>query len=621
MAKKFYVTTPIYYVTARPHLGSLYSTILADIAARWHKLRGIRTFFLTGTDEHGQKIAQAAEHAGMPPQEFVDSFIDAYKDMWSKYKIEYDAFIRTTDKAHIKAVQDWLSSLMETGDIYKSFYEGYYCTPCETYVTEEKEPCPTCGRDTVFISEESYFFKLSAYQDRLLSFYEEHPDFIIPSERAQEVINFVKGGLKDLSVSRTTVKWGIPFPGDEKHVAYVWADALNNYITAIGYNNEARKEEFNFWWPADLQILGKDIVRFHAIYWPAFLMASNLPLPHHLLVHGWILVDKQKMSKSFGNVIEPQTLLDAYGAEPVRYYLTRYMAITHDSEFNTIDLEQKLTSDLANDLGNLLNRMVALAEKHTLVHVQHSENLGPKELELRDSFWTMLDTYIKDMEDGYYYRALSHLWKYIHQVNAYFHESKPWKVSDAKKFEEIISATCHSLYGIGVLLQPVMPDTMKTLLASIGSTVPEGDAVADLQDNPWKRNFMLTKIPTLFPKYEPQPKEEKPTIPEISIEDFAKVVLAIGTILDCQEVKGSDRLLKLQVDCGSFGKRQILAGVKKYFSSEDLIGKQALFVLNLKPRKMMGELSEGMLLSALDEHQKPRLVTTIGKVPPGTRLC
>ena len=361
---KFYVTTPIYYPTSRPHLGHLYSTLLADVAARWHKLRGYKTFFMTGTDEHGQKIAEAAAKAHKTPKEFVDSFIDAYKELWNSYDIVYDYFARTTDEHHIKAVQQWIRQLQASGDIYKSYYTGFYCTPCETYVTEKDEQppleegmapvCGMCSRETVYIKEESYFFRLSAYQDRLLAFYEENLDFIVPAERLNEVISFVKGGLKDLSISRTTVSWGIPFPDDPKHVSYVWADALNIYITAVGFGNEARREEFNFWWPADLQIMGKDIVRFHAVYWPAFLMATGLAEPKQLLVHGWFKVNQQKMSKSFGNVVDPQTLLSAYGADAVRYYLIRHMAITQDSEFSIIDLEQRISSDLANDLGNLL---------------------------------------------------------------------------------------------------------------------------------------------------------------------------------------------------------------------------------------------------------------------------
>ncbi len=622
LKNKFYVTTPIYYVTARPHLGSLYSTLLADVATRWHKLKGEKTFFLTGTDEHGQKIAQAAEKAGKEPQAFVDSFIDDYKKIWQQYEIGYDHFIRTTDASHKKAVQFWIKKLQESGDIYKSHYSGFYCVPDEAFVTEKDEVvtessqaplCPSCNRETVFVSEESYFFKLSKYQDRLLQFYQENPDFVVPSERLNEVISFVKGGLKDLSISRTTIKWGIPFQDDTKHVTYVWADALNNYITAVGYADPEREDEFKFWWPADMQILGKDILRFHAVYWPAFLMATELPLPKKLLVHGWIKVNNQKMSKSFGNAIDPEELIKFYGVEPIRYYLTRYMAITQDSEFSLQDLEQKINSDLANDLGNLLNRMTALAHKNDLFEVRPPHNWQIKELDLRDSFWTMLESFKNDMEEGYFYRSINHLWRYINQVNAYFHSQEPWKVKDKARFEEIISAVCHSLHMIATLLWPVMPEKMEALLKTIGTTLElDHDIIETMGNNPWTNTYMLHKSDILFQKIEPKKEDTmqevkqetkaiKPsteTSQEISIDDVVKVMLLVGTITQCQEVPKSDKLLKLMVDFGEHGTRQILSGVKKHFTPEDLIGKQAVFVYNLAPRKMMGLESHGMLLSA-----------------------
>ena len=652
---KFYVTTPIYYVTARPHLGHLYSTLLADVAARWHALKGYKTFFLTGTDEHGQKVAEAAAKANMSPKEFVDGFIDAYKEVWYNYNIKYDHFIRTTDESHIKAVQQWIVQLQESGNIYKSFYTGYYCTPCETYVTEKGEQgttiegiptCVSCERGTAYIEEESYFFRLSAYQDRLLAFYTDNPHFIIPSERLNEVTSFVKSGLKDLSISRTTVTWGVPFPGDEKHVTYVWADALNNYITAIGYGNEARKEEFKQWWPADLQVMGKDIVRFHAVYWPAFLMATGLELPKHLLVHGWFKVNAQKMSKSFGNVIDPQTLFAVYGADTVRYYLTRYIVITQDSEFSTLDLEQRNNADLANDLGNLLNRVVTLADKHGLYEVKAPSSWGPHEVALRDAFWSMLEIYSTDMDDGYFYKGLQGLWKFIHEVNAYFHAQEPWKITDKARFEEVISATCHSLHAVGILLHPVMPTSMETMLKSLGTEFTlKGDIVGELSDNPWTKTFMLTKIPTLFQKYEQEPAKAMPAssqsaeasqigaqqgaggavgeqagMPAITIDDFAKVALIVGTIEQCEEIAGSDKLLKLQVNFGSHGMRQVLSGVKRSFSPVDLIGKQAVFVFNLAPRKMMGLESQGMLLTAEDENKQLKIIAPQAVVPNGTQL-
>src|SRR3990167_9469674 len=417
MKNKFYVTTPIYYATAAPHLGSLYSTLLADVAARWNKLNGADVFFLTGTDEHGQKIEQAAIKAGKNPKEFVDSFIDAYKDAWKSYNIDYTKFIRTTDFEHVKAVQEWLKLLISNGEIYKGKYEGMYCTPCETFVAEGSEQidCVSCGRACIFVSEEAYFFKLSSYQDKLLQFYKNNPNFVYPKARLNEVIKFVEGGLKDLCISRTTVKWGIPFPGDEAHVTYVWADALNNYVTAV-------KDNFEKWWPADLQILGKDIFRFHAVYWPAFLMASNLAMPKHLLVHGWIKVADKKMSKSLGNAVDPIELKDTFCVDEVRYYLVSQMAVTQDLEFSL--------------------------SEHVKIFREY-------------------------MDLASFHMAMAELWKFISEVNSYFHAQEPWKVVkvDQAKFKEIIFVTCCSLQSIANLLWSVMPNKMEELLRRIGASL------------------------------------------------------------------------------------------------------------------------------------------------------
>lgn len=633
---KFYVTTPIYYVTAKPHLGSLYSTLIADVAKRWNQLQGKKTFFVTGTDEHGQKVAQAAEKAGKDPQEFVDSFIPAYKDMWQKYDIVYDNFIRTTDTYHVKAVQQWIKDLQKSGDIYKSFYKGWYCTPCETFVTEtesEKKDgsflCPSCNRPTKEVAEETYFFKLSAYQDKLLKFYKENPNFIVPKERAKEVINFVKGGLKDLSISRTTVDWGVAFPDDKKHVAYVWADALNNYITAVGYGQKGKEQEFNMWWPADLHVLGKDIVRFHAIYWPAFLMASNLPLPKQLLVHGWIKVDQKKMSKSLGNAVDPQVLLDAYGAEPVRYYLLRQMSITQDGDFSIIDLEQRIASDLANDLGNLLNRMTSLAAKNNVIEVVAPKVWAEDAIDLRDESLNLIEDYATYMSDYTFHMALARVWKFINQVNAYFHGQEPWKIAkiDKNGFIQILSATCHSLYTIAHLLWPVMPKKMEELLKSLGVTFTlKNNTIDTLEFGKWQTTFMLHKIEPLFEKPEERTKDmsearqTEKAVDYIKIDDFAKVHLIVGTIEQCEKLEGSDKLLKLQVNCGDYGVRQILSGIKKHYSAQDLLNKQGVFVVNLKPRKMMGIESQGMMLFVEGENDTLPFVTVSGLVSNGSRL-
>ncbi|MDP3889196.1 MAG: methionine--tRNA ligase [bacterium] len=633
--KKFYVTTPIYYVTAKPHLGSLYSTILADVVARWQRLNGKKVFFVTGTDEHGQKVAQAAHQAGKEPKAFVDSFIPAYKQTWETYDIKYDTFIRTTDASHVKGVQAFVKKLIEHDAVYKDQYEGWYCVPCETFVTEkaEGEQAPIhsfCGRKTEKFTEKTYFFRLSAYQDKLLQFYNDNPDFITPKERANEVISFVRSGLKDLSISRTTIRWGIPFPDDPEHTIYVWADALCNYITAIGYPEN--EQLFNAWWPADLHIVGKDIARFHAVYWPAFLMAAGLPLPRRLLVHGWITVDKQKMSKSFGNVVDPMLLNERYGAEVVRYYLMRKIPVNQDSDFGAADVEQVIESDLANELGNLLQRMVTVAHKNNLIEVEAPKVWSEASLQLRGHAWDMIEDFESYMNDYMFHLALARLWKFINQVNAYFHELEPWKIAPKNQalFEEIISATAHSLRTMGILLWPVMPNKMEQLLDSLGIVFePKNNSLEKLELGSWRQRFVLKKIPILFKKIEVVPQkettqgEEKKPMEDmhyITIEDVAKVELLVGTITACEPVEKSDKLLKLNVDFGQKGTRQILAGIKKFFLPSDLMGKQGIFVYNLNPRKMLNLESQGMMLLAQDENGNPQLTTVAVPVPNGTRL-
>lgn len=633
-SSKFYVTTPIYYANAKPHLGHLYSTVLADVAARINKIAGKATFLLTGTDEHGQKIAQAAEATGKSPKALVDEQVHEFKKLWELYHIEYTKFIRTTDEYHVKGVQTWILKLIAKGDIYKGMYTGWYCIPDETFVQDkdhsgisESPSCPSCGRPTVELSEECYFFRLSAYQDRLLAFYREHPHFITPIERSHEIVNFVAAGLKDLSISRTTVAWGIPFPGDERHKVYVWADALNNYITALGYGSEPN--EMDAWWPADLQVMGKDIVRFHAIYWPAFLMASCLELPHQLLVHGWFKVGEQKMSKSLGNAIDPFELGRVYGPDAMRYYLIRHMAITQDSPFSIEELEKRINSDLANDLGNLLNRMLTLAIKQGITVLQPPQQLTGPELDLRDKLWSMLSDFSIDMEEYYFHRAYGHVWKYINYVNAYFHAQEPWKLAatDEERFKAIISAVCHSLYSIGVLAWPIMPTKMNELLRALGIELEfDTNLFERLSVEPWSKTFTLTSIPPLFNRIEPsQPASpEQPTHGKsqetISIEQLSAVKLSVGTIISCEEVPKSDKMYKLEVDFGEYGLRQICSGVRAYFKKENLIGKQGVFVLNLAPRKIMGVESQGMMLFAEKSDGVLTMIIPAESVPEGKML-
>jgi methionyl-tRNA synthetase len=633
---KFYVTTPIYYVNAKPHLGTLYSTLLADVTARWNKLLGKEVFFLTGTDEHGQKVAERAKEMGVEPKAWTDSMIPFFKKTWKDYEIEYNKFIRTTDDDHKQAVTNWIKKLQEQGDIYKAEYTGWYCVPQEMYVTitsEEIEKdkdgnylCPDCGRPLREVSEESYFFRLSAYQDQLLKFYEEHPNFITPKERMNEVISFVKSGLKDLSISRKTITWGVPFPDDPEHVVYVWGDALNNYITAIGYGKgEKEQQNFEKWWPADLHIIGKDIIRFHAVYWPAFLMASGLPLPKKILAHGYILMGKEKMSKSLGNVIDPEQLKQWYGVESVRYYLLRHMAVTQDGHFSLEGLENSVASDLANNLGNLLNRTLTLALNNGLEKILPEETWEGASSALREKCEEAFRSYWDGMNHYQYHVALADLWKFISAVNAYFHEQKPWAAAKENKelFSEIISAVCHSLYSIGVMLWPVMPKKMEALLACLGHKLELGQNYDEiLRKNLWNKTFMLKKTDKpLFPRPESHVVEKVSRDSDITIDDFSKVELLVGTIISCDKVEKSDKLYKLQVDLGERGTRAIFAGVKKFFTPEELVGKQGIFVGNLKPRKIMDDVSEGMMLFAKDSDGNFRMATVSGEVANGTRLA
>lgn len=648
--KCFYITTPIYYVTAKPHLGSLYSTLIADVLARYQRLCGRDTYFLTGTDEHGQKVAQAAAQAGMAPQEFVDSFIPAYTDCWRAYGIEYNQFLRTTNTEHVERAQMFVVKIQEAGYIYKAAYEGWYCTPCETFITEKEitnataPSCPTCGRQTTWLSEDTYYFKLSAFQDKLLRFYDEHPEFIAPKERLNEVVRFVESGLKDLSISRTTVPWGVPFPHDPKHTIYVWVEALSNYITAVGYGRNVEKD-FKEFWPADIQVLGKDIVRFHAIYWPALLMAASLELPKKLLVHGWITVDHQKMSKSLGNVVDPLELRATYGTDPVRYYLMKHMPITHDGNFSIADLEQTITADLANTLGNLFNRASILAQntaQGTLrVSAQYSENAQ----KILNEEKQCIAEYHTHMANGLLHLALQAIQTYLHHLNQYFHAAEPWKLAktNQKACHEVLAVVARGLHGAALMLWPFMPQTMVQLLNALGlDTSDPASLRLDVLNTIGGQSYIYAAIPPLFIKPESSQKSkeqsqvqnmekkmQEPTssIPTaqavgvgIGIEDFLKVQLAVGTITTASAVEKSDKLIKLQVDFGIHGTRQILTGLRLHHTPESLVNQQVVFVLNLKPRMMMGLESHGMLLTAGDANGVPQPVKPISSVTNGTLL-
>ena len=622
--KNYYVTTPIYYGSGNPHLGSLYSTVLADVASRWHTLMGFDSYFLTGTDEHGQKIAEAAAKAGKEPQEYVDGFARNYQQTWKDFHTDYSKFIRTTDAEHKKAVAQFIDVLKKRGDIYKGEYAGWYCIPDETFVPGQKTGqapvCPSCGRPTVYMSEPCYFFKLSAYQERSLDFYKKNPDFITPSERLNEIVSFVESGLKDLCVSRSSISWGIPFPGDPEQVVYVWLDALTNYISAIGFGDEKRAKEFEKWWPADLHILAKDIVRFHAVYWIAFLMAADLPLPKQLLVHGWITVSGQKMSKSLGNAADPQLLLKLYGADPVRYYLTSRFSMAQDGDFSIEDLEHVITQDLANELGNLLNRVLVLAHKHAMPELAPVKAQLSVTKQLRQDYAYMLEQVQAHMSVYNMHLACAEIKRFVGQVNAYVHALEPWRLADTDKtaFIEAITTVAGSLYAVAHLLWPIMPVKMEQLCAALGKKITISDELSNL--DPWNQSFVLAEKVVLFEKVDGVfdaacAKSEQssdvmstqnsvaaqvPVVSEISIETFSSVCIVTGTIVHADIVEKSDKLLKLKVNCGPYGERQILAGIRAFYKPETLVGQQGLFVVNLKPRMLMGLESQGMLLCVPD---------------------
>jgi methionyl-tRNA synthetase len=667
MAQKrhYYITTPIYYVTAKPHLGTLYTTVLADVFARWQRMRGADVFFLTGSDEHGQKIAHAAARAQVTPQAFVDSFVDDFKQVWSSYGIDYTRFIRTTDADHIHAVNAWIGTVRDRGDIYQGSYEGYYCTPCESFVLDRESAqegsgavmCTSCGRETALITEPCYFFRLSKYQEPLLEWYASHPDVIMPAERLPEVIAFLKSGLNDLAISRSkkAVSWGIPFPGDESQVVYVWVDALMNYMSAVGYGDEQRAKEYQQWWPADMHIIGKDIVRFHAIFWPAFLMAAGCALPKRLLVHGWLKVGDAKMSKSLGNVVDPRALRDQFGAEEIRYYLTRYLAVSHDAPFLLDDVVTRLNADLSNDLGNLLQRLTALAHARMRTTVVISSTLSEAEVHLYRGLEAVIKDSMREVDACMLHRAYARLWHGIAVINSYVHAQEPWRLAadNHHELDRILGHAAHTLSVMALLAWPVMPTKIDELLASLGTSyeamramVFQGDTISMPAGSGVTIRFMNREKP-LFPRIEvvpvgvvPEPESalkavvsavsNRPVVAEetgkglsmtdITIDELMRVALVVGTISAVDTVPKSDKLYRLTIDLGSFGVRTICSGVRKHFEPELLMGSQVIVVANLASRMMMGIASQGMVLFAEDASGGLILVRPVHAVPNGTRL-
>lgn len=636
---KYYITTAIAYTSKKPHIGNTYEIILTDAIARFNRFIGRDVFFLTGTDEHGQKIQEIAEAEGITPKQHVDKIAGQIKDIADMLNISYDKFIRTTDDYHVKAVQQIFKKLYEQGDIYKSEYEGLYCTPCESFWTETQlkdGKCPDCGREVKKTKEEAYFFKMSKYQDRLMEYIEEHPEFIQPESRKKEMVNnFLKPGLQDLCVSRTSFTWGIPVEFDEGHIVYVWIDALSNYITALGYTPDKKGELYNKYWPADVHIIGKDILRFHTIYWPIMLMALGEPLPKQVFGHPWMLVGEEKMSKSRGNVIYAEDLVKHFGVDAVRYYSLHEMPFAQDGTITYEVFISRFNSDLANTLGNLVNRTVAMVNKYFDGEIQQDDTSGEFDEDLKAVSVSAIDKITEKMATLHVADSLDEIWTVVNRANKYIDETAPWVLAKDEASRPRLGTVLYNLVEtiriIASLLSPYMPETSRKIAEQINASELSYEST---------KTFGLTKAGTkvgeavpLFQRIDAEKKLEEleaelgqieeeikiaPYKDYIEFEEFEKLDIRVGKVIECEKVPKSSKLLRFTLEVGS-ETRQILSGISKYHTPEELIGKNVLFVANLKPRKMMGLESCGMILSA-EYEDKLTVLTTLNDIQSGAEI-
>ncbi len=635
----FFITTPIYYVNDVPHIGHAYTTIIADALSRFNKLAGKEVFFLTGTDEHGQKIEKSAEEKGLNPIELADRVVGRFKDLWKVLNIEYDYFIRTTQSHHEKGVQKIFQKLKDIGDIYKGIYEGYYCVSDENFLSEDvpleddgHKVCPDCGKKAGKVSEGCYFFRLSAYQDRLLEFYEQNPEFVRPQSRMNEITSFVRQGLKDLSITRTTVKWAIPVADDPEHTIYVWFDALHNYLTGIGYDwNEKLYRKF---WPPTVHLIGKDILRFHAVFWPAFLMAAGFPLPKTVFGHGWWLKDETKMSKSKGNVLDPHVILKTFGTDPLRYFLLREIPIGLDGNFSHEGFVHRVNSDLANDLGNLVQRTLTMISSYFGGTIEHMGEEEPQDVALRSDMEILKANVFSHFESYAISRALEEAWVYINTVNKYLAANEPWKLAKDKtqnnRLARVLYQAAAAIRAVAYLIYPVMPESSNKIWDYCGEPgTITSETYEDLAFNNFQPGRSIRQPEPLFPRVgledflkeretalEKVVKEGKMDV--ISFQEFKRMDLRVGLILDAERVEGTDKLLKIKVDIGN-EHRQMVAGIAETYTPEDLIGKKLIVIVNLQPAVIRGVESQAMLLAA-EMEGKAYIPFFVEDIPAGAKV-